>query len=86
MILNFLVLLVPASFAYAVFKEHVVAIPVLLKRRARYVLVQRGFLFLLWFASFGLTLAFAASLPRLPIGTRQSSNVALGTIFGTALL
>ena len=89
MILNAMLLLVPASFAYAVFKQHVLDIPVLLKRSARYVLVQRGFLFLLCFASFGLTLAFAASLPQLPqlpIGTGQSSNVALGTIFGTALL
>jgi phosphoserine phosphatase RsbU/P len=89
MILNAILLLVPASFAYAVFKQHVLDIPVLLKRSARYVLVQRGFLFLLCFISFGLTLAFAASLPQLPqlpIGTGQSSNVALGTIFGTALL
>ncbi len=89
MILNAILLLVPASFAYAVFKQRVLDIPVLLKRSARYVLVQRGFLILLCFASFGLTLAFAASLPQLPqlpIGTGQSSNVALGTIFGTALL
>ncbi len=46
MILNAILLLVPASFAYAVFKQRVLDIPVLLKRSARYVLVQRGFLFL----------------------------------------
>ncbi|MGA7414162.1 MAG: SpoIIE family protein phosphatase [Bryobacteraceae bacterium] len=89
MILNAILLLVPTSFAYAVFKQHVLDIPVLLQRGARYVLVQRGFLLLLCFASFGLALVFAAALPQLPqlpIGTGQSSNVALGTIFGTALL
>ncbi len=54
MILNALLLLVPASFAYAVFKQRVLDIPVLLRRSARYVLVQRGFLILLCFVSFGL--------------------------------
>ena len=66
MILNAIMLLVPASFAYAVFKQRVLDIPVLLRRSARYVLVQRGFLFLLCLVSFGLTLLFAASLAHLP--------------------
>jgi serine phosphatase RsbU (regulator of sigma subunit) len=38
--------LFPLSFAYAVVKHRVLEIPVLLKRSARYLLVQRGFLFL----------------------------------------
>jgi sigma-B regulation protein RsbU (phosphoserine phosphatase) len=37
------IILVPLSFAYAVFKHRVMEIPVLLKRSARYVLVKRGF-------------------------------------------
>jgi sigma-B regulation protein RsbU (phosphoserine phosphatase) len=89
MMLDAALLLVPASFAYAVFKQRVLDIPVLLKRSARYVLVQRGFLFLLCFVSFGLTLLFAASLVRLQppaIGTGQSTGIALGAVFGTALL
>jgi sigma-B regulation protein RsbU (phosphoserine phosphatase) len=88
MILNALLLLVPASFAYAVFKQRVLEIPVLLRRSARYVLVQRGFLILLCFLSFGLTLLFAASLAHLPlgIGMGHSSSTALGAVFGTALL
>ena len=88
MILNALLLLVPASFAYAVFKQHVLDIPVLLRRSARYVMVQRGFLILLCFLSFGLTLLFAASLAHLPlaIGMGHSSSTALGALFGTALL
>ena len=88
MILNALLLLVPASFAYAVFKQRVLDIPVLLRRGARYLLVQRGFLILLCLVSFGLTLLFAASLAHLPIviGIGQSASTALGAVFGTALL
>ena len=81
-------MLVPASFAYAVFKQRVLDIPVLLQRGARYVLVQRGFLVLLCFVSFGLTLVFATSLARLapPAVGGQSASVAMGAVFGTALL
>jgi sigma-B regulation protein RsbU (phosphoserine phosphatase) len=88
MILNALLLLVPASFAYAVFKQRVLDIPVLLRRSARYVLVQRGFLILLCFVSFGLTLLFATSLAHLPLPIEMghSSSTALGAVFGTALL
>jgi sigma-B regulation protein RsbU (phosphoserine phosphatase) len=88
LILNALLLLVPASFAYAVFKQRVLDIPILLRRSARYVLVQRGFLILLCFVSFGLTLLFAASLAHLPLGIAMShsSSTALGALFGTALL
>jgi len=88
-ILNSLLLLVPASFAYAVFKQRVLDIPILLQRGARYVLVQRGFLILLCFLSFGLTLAFATSLARLAppeIGMGRSASTAMGAVFGTALL
>ncbi len=57
-------------------------------RSARYVLVQRGFLFLLCFFSVGLTLAFATSIAHLPLAFEmdQSINTALGALFGTALL
>src|SRR5208337_1669440 len=64
-------------------------VPLLLQRGARYVLVQRGFLILLCFVSFGLTLAFAASLAHLAppaIGIGQSASTAMGAVFGTALL
>jgi sigma-B regulation protein RsbU (phosphoserine phosphatase) len=88
MMLNAVLLLVPASFAYAVFKQRVLDIPVLLQRSARYVLVQRGFLILLCFVSFLLTLLFGASLAHLPLGIEmgQSASTALGAVFGTALL
>jgi hypothetical protein len=38
--------LYPLSFAYAVVKHRVMELPVLLRRSARYVLVQRGFIVL----------------------------------------
>ena len=40
--------LMPLSFAYAVVKHRVLEIPVLFKRSARYVLVQRGYFVLLF--------------------------------------
>jgi len=80
-------LLVPASFAYAVFKQRVLDIPVLLRRGARYVMVQRGFLLLLCFASFGLTVAFATVVHLNPwMDISQAANTTVGAVFGTALL
>jgi sigma-B regulation protein RsbU (phosphoserine phosphatase) len=52
----------PLSFAYAVVKHRVLEIPVLLKRSARYLLVQRGFTFLLSLLSIGLVILFAQSV------------------------
>jgi len=49
----------PFAFAYAVLVHRVLEIPVLLKRSARYLLVQRGFTVLLSLASIALTLLFA---------------------------
>jgi sigma-B regulation protein RsbU (phosphoserine phosphatase) len=44
-------ILYPLSFAYAVVKHRVLEIPVLLRRSARYVLVQRGFIVLMFVAA-----------------------------------
>src|SRR5207253_2474013 len=43
-VLVLVVFLYPLSFAYAVVKHRVMELPVLLRRSARYVLVQRGFI------------------------------------------
>jgi phosphoserine phosphatase RsbU/P len=51
MCLNFLVLLYPLSFAYAIIKHRVLEIPVLLRRSVRYVLVQRGYFLVLFCAA-----------------------------------
>ena len=86
-----LMFLFPLSFAYAVVKHRVLEVPVLLKRSARYVLVQRGFTVLLSVMSIGLTLLFALVFPRyLQAATNtevaQPAAIALGAIFGTGLL
>lgn len=91
--LNTIIVLVlaifPLSLAYAVVKHRVLEIPVLLKRSARYLLVQRGFTVLLALLSIGLTFLFAsffaAHFERL-IEAAQSSGIALGVVFGSALL
>ena len=57
--------LLPLSFAYAVVKHRVLELPVLLKRSARYFLVQRGFTILLVSAVVGITIVFSTSLWRL---------------------
>jgi phosphoserine phosphatase RsbU/P len=56
--------LLPLSFAYAVVKYRVLEIPVLLKRSARYFLVQRGFLLLILLSGVSVTLLLALALNR----------------------
>ncbi|MGA9406505.1 MAG: SpoIIE family protein phosphatase [Bacteroidota bacterium] len=88
-LLVLLLFLFPLSFAYAVVKHRVLEIPVLLKRSARYLLVQRGFTFLLSLVSIGLILLFALSLSSYLQSSTQiapTSAIVLGSIFGTVLL
>jgi sigma-B regulation protein RsbU (phosphoserine phosphatase) len=75
--------LFPLSFAYAVVKHRVLEIPVLLRRSARYFLVQRGFLFLHILVSVGAAVVFAWGLSR----TQFMTPVGLtgGVIFGSVL-
>jgi hypothetical protein len=59
--------ILPVSFAYAVVKYRALEIPVLLKRSARYFLVQRGFLLLILLAGIAATYssrALSASTSR----------------------
>lgn len=80
--------LFPLSFAYAVVKHHVLEIPVLLRRSARYLLVQRGFTVLLSLLSLGVVWIFALSLARYlePLTrTAVPGRIALGTLFGSFL-
>jgi sigma-B regulation protein RsbU (phosphoserine phosphatase) len=81
--LLFLLYLYPLSFAYAVVKHRVLEIPVLLRRSARYLLVQRGFLFLQILISVGAAVAFAWGLPH----THVMTPVGLtgGVVLGSAL-
>ena len=88
-VLVLLLFLFPLSFAYAVVKHRVLEIPVLLKRSARYLLVQRGFTFLLSIVSIGFILLFAFSLSTYLQSSTQlgpASAIVLGSVFGTVLL
>ena len=81
--------LFPLSFAYAVVKHRVLEIPVLLRRSARYLLVQRGFTILLSLLSVGVVWIFALSFARYlePLtGAALPGGIALGTAFGSLLL
>ena len=75
----------PLSFAYAVVKHRVLEIPVLLKRSARYVLVQRGYIvFLLAVAAIAIAL-FTHTISRFfPEGT--NIGMALSAVFGIVLV
>ena len=88
-IIILLLWLFPLSFAYAVVKHRVLEIPVLLRRSARYLLVQRGFVFLLVVLGIGVTLAFALYFARYlqPLtGAAVPGGIALGAVFGTLLV
>jgi phosphoserine phosphatase RsbU/P len=81
--------LFPLSFAYAVVVHRVLDIPVLIRRSARYLLVQRGFTFLLSLASVGATLLFAFVFARVlqpVVAWSLPFVVTLGAVFGTMLL
>jgi serine phosphatase RsbU (regulator of sigma subunit) len=80
--------LFPVSFAYAVVKHRVLEIPVLLRRSARYLLVQRGFVFLHVLVSVAATMIFAFLLARSLRSKSQSAApmaLAAGVMFGSAL-
>jgi sigma-B regulation protein RsbU (phosphoserine phosphatase) len=66
--------LLPLSFAYAVVVHRVMEIPVLFKRSARYLLVQRGFVLSIVLVSWGASAAFVLLFTRL---LKSSPQVAL---------
>jgi sigma-B regulation protein RsbU (phosphoserine phosphatase) len=78
--------LMPLSFAYAVVKHQVLEIPVLLRRGARYLLVQRGFLILLTLLGLGATLLFARLFGGSLGPEMRSTGILLGAGFGTLLV
>ncbi|HUK88671.1 MAG TPA: SpoIIE family protein phosphatase [Terriglobales bacterium] len=78
-------LLYPLSFAYAVVKHRVLEIPVLLKRSARYVLVQRGFIVLLFVAAAVAIALFTRTFSRiLPAGSNLGMTAS--AVFGIVLV
>ena len=78
-------LLLPLSFAYAVVKHRALEIPVLLKRSARYFLVQRGFLLVILLAGIGATLLLAHALNQY-FPERNKMAVPAGAALGIFLV
>lgn len=82
--------LFPLSFAYAVFKHRVLEIPVLLRRSARYLLVQRGLVFLAGAAERCCDLRFCSVVcppwKESNRGSRPQRPSPWAPFFGTALL
>jgi sigma-B regulation protein RsbU (phosphoserine phosphatase) len=77
--------LFPLTFAYVVVKHRVMEIPVLLKRSARYVFVQRGFLVLLFLIASVMISTFTRAFSRFfPAGSNLGMTVS--AVFGIALV
>jgi sigma-B regulation protein RsbU (phosphoserine phosphatase) len=77
--------LLPLSFAYAVVKHRVMAIPVLLRRSARYLLVERGFAILILVISIGLTLWVGQAFSR-RFSAGSKAAIPIGATFGVLLI
>jgi len=77
--------LYPLSFAYAVVKHRVMEIPMLLRRSARYVLVQRGFVVLLFMAAVFAITFFTRTFSRFFLPD-PNVGMMLSAAFGIALV
>jgi sigma-B regulation protein RsbU (phosphoserine phosphatase) len=80
-----LLFLFPLSFAYAVVKHRVMDIPVLLKRSARYFVVERGFLILILVLSVGLTLWFGQAFSHY-FSAGSKAAIPVGATFGVLVI
>jgi len=80
-----LLFLFPLSFAYAVVKHRVLDIPVLLKRSARYFIVERGFVLLILVLCVGLTSWFGQAFSHyFSAGSRAA--IPIGATFGVLVI
>ncbi len=77
--------LLPLSFAYAVVKHRVLDIPVLLRRSARYFLVERGFAILILIISVGITLWFGQAFAR-RFSAGSKAAIPIGATLGVLLI
>ena len=77
--------LLPLSFAYAVVKHRVMEIPLLLRRSARYVLVQRGFFVLMFLVAASAIGLFTQVFSRF-VRTETNLGMALSAVFGIVLV
>ena len=84
-ILGLLVLLYPLSFAYSIVKHRVLEIPALLRRSARYVLVQRGYFVLLFCGAMLAIFLFTKVFARY-FAENSQFGMALSAAFGVGLV
>jgi phosphoserine phosphatase RsbU/P len=84
-VLVLVVFLYPLSFAYAVVKHRVMELPVLLRRSARYVLVQRGFFVLMFMVAASAIALFTHVFSRL-VHADANLGMALSAVFGIVLV
>ncbi len=84
-VLVLVVFLYPLSFAYAVVKHRVMELPALLRRSARYVLVQRGFIVFMFMVAAAAIALFTHVFSRF---VRADTNIgmALSAVFGVVLV
>jgi len=82
---SLLVLLYPLSFAYSVVKHRVLEIPALLRRSARYVLVQRGYFLLLFCGALLAIFLFTRFFSHF-FAENSQFGMALSAGFGVALV
>jgi phosphoserine phosphatase RsbU/P len=78
-------MLMPVSYAYAVVKDRVLDIPVLLRRSARYLIVQRGFVFMTLLVSIVailLFIAFFTQFFRNHGNMTIPASLSIGIVFG----
>ena len=83
-----LMMVIPLVFAYAIVKHRVMEFSVLVRRSARYVFVQRGFVLIAFTLSLAVTALFVTAIARvLPRLTDAAlpAGIAVGTAFGLAL-
>ncbi len=87
--LNFVVVVLafffPLSFAYAVVKHRVMDIPVLLRRSARYFIVERGFAILIFIVSVAATLGLAQTFSS-HFSSGSKAAIPVGATFGILLI
>jgi sigma-B regulation protein RsbU (phosphoserine phosphatase) len=84
-VLVLVVFLYPLSFAYAVVKHRVMEIPVLLRRSVRYVLVQRGFVVLMFVVAGSAISLFTRVFSRV-VRADTNTGMALSAVFGIVLV
>ena len=80
-----LVFIFPLSFAYAVVKHRVLDIPVLLRRSARYFMVERGFAILIFVISVAATLGLAEAFSH-HFSSGSKAAIPVGATFGILLI